>query len=129
MEIRNAQGAVLNSKSFKSSDGEHGRSVAKSAWTANSRFFVFSTASSGGHSPWHGQTYAYDRQKNTFTELDDTTGPIIKRNFQLTAPDCARAGTGHRGGPLRYRDRLAKDDRAAQPAVRFLQEATNGLKP
>ena len=87
VDILDAHGHVLASKSFKSADGEHGRSVAKSSWTPNSRFFVFSTASSGGHSPWHWQTYFYSAKSNSFKELDDTTGPIIKENFQITAPD------------------------------------------
>src|SRR2546423_1522887 len=51
VEILDASGHLLATKNFKSADGDHGRSVAKSAWTANSRFFVFSTQSSGGHSP------------------------------------------------------------------------------
>jgi hypothetical protein len=89
VDILDANGQTLASRSFKSSDGEHGRSVARSDWTPNSRFFVFSTQSSGGHSPWHWQTYFYDRKKNTFRELDDSTGPIIKRDFQLSAPDVA----------------------------------------
>ena len=87
VEIRNNKGAVLETKDFKSLDGEHGRNVQKSEWSPNSRFFVFSTASSGGHSPWHWQTYFYDRKRNTFKEVDDFTGPIVKRNFKLTAPD------------------------------------------
>jgi len=87
VEIRNMKGVVLETKDFKSSDGEHGRNVQKSTWSPNSRFFVFSTASSGGHSPWHWQTYLYDRKTNTFKEVDDFTGPIVKRNFKLTAPD------------------------------------------
>jgi len=67
-------GAVLATKGFKSPDGEHGRNVQKTEWSPDSQFFVFSTASSGGHSPWHWQ-------------VDDFTGPVIKRNFKLSAPD------------------------------------------
>lgn len=87
VDIFDSNEHLLASKSFKSADGEHGRNVAKSGWTANSRFFVFSTASSGGHSPWHWQTYYYSKKTNTFKELDDTTGPIIKKDFQMKAPD------------------------------------------
>jgi hypothetical protein len=90
IDILDSQEHVLASDNFKSSDGEHGRSVAKSAWTPNSRFFVFSTQSSGGHSPWHWQTYFYDHKTNAFKELDDTTGPIIKKDFQLEAPDLVK---------------------------------------
>ena len=87
VEVRDMKGAILAAKDFKSPDGEHGRNVQKAEWSPDSQFFVFSTASSGGHSPWHWQTYFYDRQRNTFKEVDDFTGPIIKRNFKLTAPD------------------------------------------
>jgi hypothetical protein len=87
IEIHDMNGAVLATKNFKSPDGEHGRNVQKAEWSPNSQFFVFSTASSGGHSPWHWQTYFHDRKRNTFKEVDDFTGPIIKRNFKLTAPD------------------------------------------
>jgi hypothetical protein len=87
VEIRNMKGVVLATKDFKSPDGEHGRNVQKDEWSPDSQFFVFSTASSGGHSPWHWQTYFYDRKRNTFKEVDDFTGPVIKRNFKLSAPD------------------------------------------
>jgi hypothetical protein len=87
VEIRNMKGTVLATKDFKSPDGEHGRNVQKREWSPDSQFFVFSTASSGGHSPWHWQTYFYDRRRNAFKEVDDFTGPVIKRNFKLAAPD------------------------------------------
>src|SRR2546421_12284296 len=87
VEIRNMKGMALATKDFKSPDGEHGRNVQKREWSPDSKFFVFSTASSGGHSPWHWQTYFYNRRRNIFKELDDFTGPVIKRNFQITAPD------------------------------------------
>ena len=87
VEIRNMAGSVLATKDFKSPDGEHGRNVQKHEWSSDSQFFVFSTASSGGHSPWHWQTYLYDRKQKTFKEVDDFTGPVIKRNFKLSPPD------------------------------------------
>ena len=87
VEIRDMTGAVLATKGFKSPDGEHGRNVQKTEWSPDSQFFVFSTASSGGHSPWHWQTYFYDRKRKVFKEVDDFTGPVIKRNFKLSAPD------------------------------------------
>ena len=87
VEIRDMTGAILATKSFKSPDGEHGRNVQKAEWSPDSQFFVFSTASSGGHSPWHWQTYFYDRKRKVFKEVDNFTGPVIKRNFKLSAPD------------------------------------------
>src|SRR6266508_3973977 len=76
VEIRDMKGTVLATKDFKSPDGEHGRNVQKMEWSPDSQFFVFSTASSGGHSPWHWQTYFYDSKRNTFKEVDDFTGPV-----------------------------------------------------
>jgi hypothetical protein len=87
IEIHDVSDHVLAFKDFRSPDGEHGRNVQKNEWTPDSQFYVFSTASSGGHSPWHWQTYFYDRRTNTFKEVDDFTGPIIKRDFTLSAPD------------------------------------------
>ena len=87
VEIRNMKGNILATEDFKAPDGEHGRNVQKMEWSPDSQFFVFSTASSGGHSPWHWQTYFYDRKAKAFKEVDNFTGPVIKRNFKLTAPD------------------------------------------
>ena len=87
IEIHDTTDRILAFKDFRSPDGEHGRNVQKDQWTPDSQFFVFSTASSGGHSPWHWQTYFYDRRANTFKQVDDFTGPIIKRDFVLSAPD------------------------------------------
>jgi hypothetical protein len=87
VEIHNRGNQLLASDNFQSPDGEHGRNVQQNEWTPDSQFFVFSTASSGGHSPWHWQTYFYDRKNNVFKELDDFTGPIIKRDFTIQAPD------------------------------------------
>jgi len=52
---------------------------------------VFSTQSSGGHSPWHWNTYFYSRKTNKFALLDDTIGPVIKPNFKVQAPDVVEA--------------------------------------
>jgi hypothetical protein len=70
---------------------DEGRSVVHSAWTPDSNFFVFSTQSSGGHSPWHWNTYFYSRKKNKFALLDDTIGAVIKSNFKVKAPDIVEA--------------------------------------
>jgi hypothetical protein len=87
VEIRDRNGVLIASKDFKSPDGEHGRNVQKAEWSPDSQFFVFSTASSGGHSPWHWQTYFFDCTRQALKEVDDFTGPVIKRNFILTSPD------------------------------------------
>jgi hypothetical protein len=87
VEIHDVTDRTLASDDFRSPKGENGRNVQAKAWTPDSQFFAFSTASSGGHSPWHWPTYLYDRRANAFKELDNFTGPIIKRDFTLSAPD------------------------------------------
>jgi hypothetical protein len=87
VQIHDINDRVLATDDFRSSTGSNGRNVQKNQWTPDSQFFVFSTASSGGHSPWHWQTYFYSRQSNSFKELDNFTGPIIKSDFTISAPD------------------------------------------
>ena len=87
VDIRDTSGKLVASRNFGSPKGDQGRSVVHSAWTPDSSFFVFSTQSSGGHSPWHWNTYFYNRKKNKFALLDDTIGAVIKPNFKVKAPD------------------------------------------
>jgi hypothetical protein len=91
VDIRDTSGKQVASRNFGSPKGDQGRSVVHSAWTPDSSFFVFSTQSSGGHSPWHWNTYFYSRKKNKFALLDDTIGPVIKPNFTVKAPDIVEA--------------------------------------
>jgi len=91
VDIRDTSGKVVASRNFGSPKGDQGRSVVHSAWTPDSNFFVFSTQSSGGHSPWHWNTYFYSRKKNKFALLDDTIGAVIKSNFTVKAPDIVQA--------------------------------------
>ena len=91
VDIRDTSGKLVASRNFGSPKGNQGRSVVHSAWTPDSNFFVFSTQSSGGHSPWHWNTYFYSRKKNKFALLDDTIGAVIKSNFQVKAPDIVEA--------------------------------------
>ena len=91
VDIRDTSGKLVASRNFGSPKGDQGRNVVNSAWTPDSNFFVFSTRSSGGHSPWHWNTYFYSRKTNKFALLDDTIGPVIKPNFKVQAPDVVQA--------------------------------------
>ena len=91
VDIRERSGKVVASRNFGSPKGDQGRSVVHSAWTPDSNFSVFSTQSSGGHSPWHWNTYFYSMKNNKFALLDDTIGPVIKPNFTVKAPDIVQA--------------------------------------
>jgi len=76
VDIRSSSGALLRSKSFASRDHNHGEGVGHAEWTADGRFFVFNTNSSGGHQPWHVATYVYSVGSNKFYGVDSVAGPI-----------------------------------------------------
>jgi hypothetical protein len=50
--IRTAKGDTLTSKDYSSPRGTNGYYVLDAKWSPDSQFFVYSMASSGGHSPW-----------------------------------------------------------------------------
>jgi len=74
IEVRSREGSVLLSKDFSSEDGEHGAGIVRGQWTSDSRFFVFLTAFSGGHSPLQHPIYFYCRRENTVQMLDPILG-------------------------------------------------------
>ena len=76
VDIRSSSVALLRSKSFASRDHNHGQGVDHAEWTADGRFFVFNTDSSGGHQPWHFATYLYSVGSNRFYVVDSVAGPI-----------------------------------------------------
>lgn len=65
---------------------EEGRVAAKVKWTADSRFLVFTTVSSGGHSPWHFTTYVFSVSDKKIVCLDDVIGPVVDSDFKLEGP-------------------------------------------
>lgn len=89
-EIRWADGSLVCDRSWGSPDGEHGLAVVHAGWTPDSQFFVVSTTSSGGHSPWHFPTYYFRRKQANIASLDDRVGPITSAQFKLSAPDVFR---------------------------------------
>ena len=87
IQIFTKAGACLATKDFGSKDGEHGEGFCKGAWTLNSKFFVWSMESSGGHQPWHFPTYFFDRKRKSVESLDAKVGGITTSDFKLSAPD------------------------------------------
>lgn len=86
VEIREGSDTLLTRR-FSSPDGQHGFIVQHAEWTPDSRFFVFSLASSGGHQPWHFPTFFYSRRVNKVEALDPYTGSVADPDFRLSAPD------------------------------------------
>jgi hypothetical protein len=95
--------------SFASADGEHGLVIVRSAWSPNSRYFVFSGESSGGHQPWHSPMFVYSRRTNALYELDACVPGIavVAPDFELSSPQFARVTVDD----LSVRDGLARKPR------------------
>ena len=87
VEIRDQKGRVRLKRSFASPDGEHGLWVVRSAWSADSRFFVFTTTSSGGHRPWTSPMFIYVRSRNQLVDMQKCDLVVADSNFEIMPPD------------------------------------------
>jgi hypothetical protein len=103
VEIRDGTGKLLSVKDFSSSDSNHGGLVVDTEWTADSKFFVFSLESSGGHQPWQSPVWFYSRSDRKFREIYDLLGgrPVLQLDappFQIVEPDSVKVTTWTRPG-------------------------------
>lgn len=65
-----------------------GRSLLHFQWSPDSKFVVFTTASSGGHSPWHCQSYFFCVADQSFRDLAGALRHnITDGDFRIEAPD------------------------------------------
>ncbi len=87
IELRSIEGSLLFSQSYASEDGEHGFGVEHVAWTPDSKFFVYSLSSSGGHQSWHFSIDFIVASTLSVHRLDDYVGPITDPAFKVLAPD------------------------------------------
>ena len=71
VEIRDRRGKLLCRRDFTSDSGHDGYQVAETAWTPDSRFFIFSIDNIGGHQPWTVPTYIYSRRLNRIISLGE----------------------------------------------------------
>jgi hypothetical protein len=85
--IKTKKGKLLCSKNYGSETGEHGFGAEHAAWTPDSRFFVYSMSSSGGHQAWHFPTDFISTHDFKVRRLDDYLGPITDPDFELSSPD------------------------------------------
>lgn len=85
--IFSTAGRRLFHRSYESPDGQHGFRVERAAWTPDSRFFVVSLSSSGGHQPWHSPTDFWCRGDGRLRSLDTEREPITTPEFTVETPD------------------------------------------
>jgi hypothetical protein len=65
------------------------RLIAHIEWSPDSKFLLFTTASSGGHQPWHAATFVFCRSDNSFREVEPATGTVVSSDFRFESPDVA----------------------------------------
>lgn len=89
IEFRGPEGKLLCGLNYSSNDGDHGFGVVKAAWTPDSRYFVFSLTSSGGHQGWHAPTQFYNSKTGAIRTLDDYLdgAGISQADFKLLPSD------------------------------------------
>jgi len=88
VRVVSKEGEVLCQKEYSSEDETHGYSVAKSAWTPDSRFFVYSLQSSGGHSVMVIPTVFCSVARKQIQDIGDVLGDnILFPDFSVEAPD------------------------------------------
>jgi hypothetical protein len=85
--VKTKSGRLLCFKSYASEDGEHGLRVEKATWTPDSKFFVYSMSSSGGHQPWRFPAEFCSALRSATRSLDDYVGSIISPDLETKRPD------------------------------------------
>jgi hypothetical protein len=100
--IRTAKGDTLTSKDYSSPRGTNGYYVIDAKWSPDSQFFVYSMASSGGHSPWSFPMMVYSREKNRFAGFSDMIEgrPTLAADFHFAGPHTLVASTWKQQGSL-----------------------------
>src|SRR2546430_1779949 len=100
--IRTSKGDTLTSKDYSSPRGANGYYVFNAKWSPDSQFFVYSTSSSGGHSPWSFPMMVYSRQQNRIAGFSDMINgePTVSGDFHFVGSHTAVASTWKRPGSL-----------------------------
>jgi hypothetical protein len=100
--IRTSKGDTLTSKDYASLRGANGYYVLTAKWSPDSQFFVFTMASSGGHSPWSFPTMVYSRRQNWIANFSDMIDgkPTLSGDFSFSGPHTMIATTWKQSGAL-----------------------------
>lgn len=55
----------------------------------DSKFLLFTTSSSGGHSPWHSAAFLYCAADKSFRDVEAAIGTVVSPEFRFEPPDVA----------------------------------------
>jgi hypothetical protein len=100
--IRASAGSTVTSRDFSSPRGMNGYYVDHAKWSPDSQFLVFSTISSGGHSPWSFPLWVFSRKASRIAPLADMIGgkPSLSGDFTFAAPHSLTASTWRQEGAI-----------------------------
>jgi hypothetical protein len=66
-----------------------GRIITQIEWSPDSKFLLFTTADSSGHSPWHAAAFLFCATDNSFRDVDAAIGNVTSPKFRFESPDIA----------------------------------------
>jgi hypothetical protein len=66
-----------------------GRLIEQAKWTPDSKYIVFTTSSSGGHSPWHDDSFVFSVTEKELVSVDDSVGLVVSPDVSVQAPHTA----------------------------------------
>jgi hypothetical protein len=66
-----------------------GLRISHMRWSPDSKFLLFTTASSGGHSPWHSRTFVFCMADKSFRDVEAAVGSVLSPKFHFEPPDVA----------------------------------------
>lgn len=115
---RPGPGSVVTPSSVIAQHNFPGRLVSQIRWSPDSQFLLFSTASSGGHSPWHFKTFVFCAADKSFRDVESAAGGSVGApEFRFERPDVAvlRLHDPGGGAPKEIKLSLAKTAQAMQP--------------
>jgi hypothetical protein len=100
--FRSNSGDTLTSQDYSSPRGINGYYVASAQWSPDSRFFVFSLISSGGHSPWSYPMKVYNLKKNLVANFSDMINgnPTMSKDFRFSGPHTVIVSTWRQRGSI-----------------------------
>jgi len=127
--IRTSKGDTVTSKDYSSPRGTNGYYVVNAKWSPDSQFFVYSMASSGGHSPWSFPMMVYSRQKKRIVEFSDIIEgkPTISAGFHFVGPHTLVATTWKAPGALDDKVPVTVDHQDAFGPTRRIREGKPAL--
>lgn len=71
-----------------------GRLIEQAKWTPDSKYIVLTTSSSGGHSPWHDESFVFSLATKKLAYVDDAVGLVVSPDISVEAPHTATFGIG-----------------------------------